>query len=171
MNIQIPTRAQMQDSTGRPLTQGLFLEVGYSDAAVYTLKDQDHELNNKRYPSLKRLYLECADPTEYEFATTYLLGWKHWLRLCENKMLRAHIDEWRDELEIKLRSAAIKHILETSTGPLGNVQSAKWVADRGWAIRGAGRPSKADVEREKKIQAGMSGEFDADILRLVKKEG
>jgi len=169
MTTLIPTRAQMQDVTGKPLTQGLFLEVGYGEAAVYTLKEQDHELNGKRYLSLKRLYLETADPTEYEFATTYLLGWKHWLRLCENKALRAHIDEWRDELEIKLRSKAIKYILDSSSGPMANVQASKWVADRGWAVRGAGRPSKADVEREKKIQAGIGDEYAADVLRLVPK--
>lgn len=161
----------MQDGTGKPLTQGLFLEIGYSDFAIYTLKEQDHELNGKNYLSLKRLYLEIADPTEYEFATTYLLGWKHWLRLCENKAIRAHIDEWRDELEIKLRSKSIKALIEVSSGPVVNLQAAKWVADRGWSTRGAGRPTKAEIEREKKIQAGITDEYSADVLRLVKKEG
>ena len=160
----------MQDAMGKPLTQGLFLEIGYSDFAIYTLKDQDHELNGKNYLSLKRLYLEIADPTEYEFATTYLLGWKHWMRLCENKALRAHIDEWRDELEIKLRSKAIKTII-AQAGLLGAVQASKWVADRGWSTRGAGRPTKAEIEHEKKIQAGITNEYSADLLRLVKKEG
>lgn len=171
MELTLPTREQMQDVMGKPLTQGLFLEINYGDSAVFTLKEQDHVLNGKTYFSLKRLYLECADPTEYEFATTYLLGWKHWLRLCENKALRAHIDEWRDELEIKLRSAGVKKMIEASQGPLGSVQAAKWIADRGWSTRGAGRPSKADIEREKKIQTGMTDEYAADFLRLVKKEG
>lgn len=161
----------MTDSTGRPLTQGLFLEIGYGDAAVFTLKEQDHELNGKTYFSLKRLYLNTNDPTEYDFATTYLLGWKHWLRLCENKALRAHIDEWREELEIKLRSQGVKQIILQATGPLASVQAAKWVADRGWAVRGAGRPTKAEVERERKVQAGMTDEYSADVLRLIKKEG
>lgn len=168
MELMLPTREQMQDAMGKPLTQGLFLEINYGEAAVYTLKEVDHELNGKHYPSLKRLYLEIADPTEYEFATTCLLGWKHWMRLCDNKALRSHIDEWRDELEIKLRAKAIKYILETSSGPVANFQASKWVADRGWAVRGAGRPSKADVEREKKIQAGITDEYSADIVRLVK---
>lgn len=168
--MSIPNKDKMVDSMGKPLTQGLFLEINYGDSAIYTLKEQDHELNGKKYPSLKRLYLECADPTEYEFATKYLLGWKHWMRLCENKALRAHIDEWRDELEIKLRSSAIKCILESANGPLANVQAAKWVADRGWSTRGAGRPTKAEVDRERKIQAGITDEYSADVLRLIKKE-
>lgn len=166
--MKLPTKDKMVDSMGKPLTQSLFLEIGYGDTAVYTLKDQDHEHNGKHYPSLKRLYLECADPTEYEFATTYLLGWKHWLRLCENKIVRKHIDEWREELEVKLRSRGVKNVLEAAKA--GNYQAARWVADRGWDTRGAGRPSKADVEKEKRIQAAMSDEYSADVVRLFKGE-
>lgn len=148
----------------RPLTQSLFLEIGYNEDAIYTLKDNDHFHNDKTYPSLKRLYLECADPTEYEFATTHLLGWKHWLRLCDNKILRKHIDEWREELEIKLRCRGVKNVMFAAS--TGNYQAAKWLADRGWDTRGAGRPSKADVDREMKIQTDIRSEYEADVVRL-----
>lgn len=163
--MKLPSKEQMTDDMGRPITQSLFLEINYTELSVYTLKDDDHELNGKQYPSLKRLYLECEDPTEYEFATTYLLGWKHWLRLCENKAIRKHIDEWRDELEVKLRSQGVKEVIRAANRP-GGLQAAKWLADRGWATRGAGRPSKADVDREKAIQANITDEFTADIVRL-----
>lgn len=169
MITQLPTRDQMIDSMGKYITQGLFLEVNYNEAmSVFTLKEVDHEHNGKMYPSLKRLYMEIADPTEYEFATQHLAGWKHWQRMCDNKMLRVHIDEWRDELEIKLRSQAVKQIIKASDGPFGNVQAAKWVSDRGWSTRGAGRPTKAEVEHERKIQAGMANEYTADVVRLVR---
>ena len=149
---------------GRPLTQSLFLELGYSENALYTLKDNDFEYEGKKLPSIKHLYLECADPTEYDFAVAYLLGWGHWQRLCENKALRRYIDDWRIELEVKLRSAGVKNALAAAAS--GNFQASKWVADRGWDTRGAGRPSKADVERETKIQAAMADEYGADILRM-----
>jgi hypothetical protein len=165
MELTLPTREQMQDSNGRPLTQGLFLEINYGEFAVYTLKDQDHELNGKTYVSLKRLYLTIADPTEYEFATTCLLGWNHWLRLCENKAIRKHIDEWRVELEVKLRSKGVKAAM--SQAMAGNYAAAKWMADRGWDTRGKGRPSKDEVEHEKKVQARMSDEYEADVIRLL----
>jgi hypothetical protein len=163
--MKLPSKEQMLDDMGRPITQSLFLEINYTDMAVYTLKDDDHELNGKQYPSLKKLYLECEDPTEYVFATTYLIGWKHWLRLCENKAIRKHIDEWREELEIKLRSRGVHEVIKAATRP-GGLQAAKWLADRGWASRPAGRPSKAEVEREREFAARVSDEFSADILRL-----
>lgn len=162
-------KSKMLDDQGRPLTQSLFLEVGYTDFAVYTLKDFHYDYNGKTYPSLKQLYLEMEDPTEYNFASTYLLGWRHWQRLCENKQLRKHIDEWRAELEYKLRSKAVGMMLESAR--MGNYQAAKWFADRGWSNKGAGRPSKADVEHERKVQAAIADEYNEDVVRLFQKQG
>ena len=162
-------KAQMIDSMGKFRTQSLFLELGYKDEAVFTLKDFDHEHNGDTYVSLKRLYLECADPTEYQFAQAHLMGWKHWQRMCENKVLRKHIDEWRDELEVKLRSQAVLDVI--SQARAGTFQAAKWVADRGWAQRGAGRPSNADIEHEKKVQARIQDEYGGDVVRMFQKQG
>lgn len=160
----IPSKDKMVDSAGRPITQSMFLEVGYSDSAIYTLKDEDYTYEGKMYPSLKRLYIEEADPTEYSFAVKYLLNWKQWLRLCENKLIRKHIDEWREELEMKLRSKAVKEMIENSRK--GKIQASKWLADKGWAQRGAGRPSKAEIASEKVFAARINDEYGADVIRL-----
>ena len=158
----------MLDSMGKMRTQSLFLELGYGDEAVFTLKDEDHELNGKKYVSLKRLYLETEDPTEYVFAKNHLLGWKHWQRMCENKIIAKHIQEWREELEVKLRSQAILDAIQEARK--GHFQAAKWVADRGWATRGAGRPTKAEVEHEKKVQARISDEYGDDVVRMFQQK-
>lgn len=158
-------RAKLQDIMGKPLTQSLFLEIGYNtEFALYTFKDEDHEYKGKIYPSLKKLYLEMEDPTEYEFARTYLLGWQHWKRLCDNKLIRKQIDEWREELELQLRSKGIKATIEAAKA--GNFHASKWLADRGWEQRGAGRPSKDEIEKEKKFQARTSEEYSGDVVRL-----
>lgn len=158
-------RAKLQDIMGKPLTQSLFLEIGYNtEFAVYTLKDEDHEYQNKIYPSLKKLYIEMGDPTEYEFANTYLLGWRHWKRLCANKVIRTHIEEWREELELKLRCQGVKATIKAASD--GSFHAAKWLADRGWESRGAGRPTKEEVERERKFQARASEEYSGDVVRL-----
>lgn len=159
----------MLDSMGKFRTQSLFLELGYGAEAVFTLKDSDYEKEGVKYISLKACYLASEDPTEYEFANEYLLGWRHWQRFLENKVIRKHIDEWRDELEVKLRCKAIKDAI--SLAGTGHFQAAKWVADRGWATRGAGRPSKADVEHEKKVQARIDDEYNGDVVRMFQKQG
>lgn len=157
-------KSKMLDSMGRPITQSLFLEIGYTDMAIYTLKEDHYEYNGKLYYSLKKLYIEMADVTEYEFATTFLLGWSHWKRICENKMIRKHVDEWREELEFKMRCQGVKQLLVSANS--GNYQAAKFFIDKGWDKRAAGRPSKAELEREKEFQTRVSEEYGADVVRL-----
>lgn len=157
-------KSKLLDVGGKPLTQSLFLELGYTEYAVYTLKDEDYEYKGKVYPSLKALYVALEDPTEYVFANMYLLGWQHWKRICENKAIRKYIDEWREELELKLRSRGISEAIKAAEA--GGFQAAKWLADRGWDTRAAGRPSKEEVEREKKFQARINDEYGSDVVRL-----
>lgn len=158
-------KEKMKDSMGRPITQSLFLELGYTDMAIFTLKDEDYEYNGKIYPALKRLYLEFEDVTEYEFANTYLLGWQHWKRLCDNKAIRKHVEEWREELEFKMRSRGVKSLLISANS--GNFQAAKFFVDKGWDKRIAGRPSKAELEREKEFQSRVADEYAGDAERLL----
>lgn len=166
MELKLPNKEQMTDSMGRPITQSLFLEINYTEDAVYTLKDDHHEHKGVLYPSLKKLYLEMCDPTEYDFAVKYLLGWKHWQRLCNNKAIRKEIDEWREELEIKLRCEGIRKLRQASQ--MGNYQAAKFLADKGWAPNRAGRPSKDDIEHERKVQAGVESIYAEDEDRMIK---
>lgn len=156
-----------KDKQGKWLTQSLFLEMGYKAQAIFTLEDKDREYKGKTYKSLKRLYLELEDPTEYEVSTLHLGGWNHWKRLRGNKLLAKHLDEWKDELSIKLTAKGVKLAIQIATDG-GTFQAAKWLADTGWEKRIAGRPSKEDVEGELKKQARDSDDFAEDILRLVK---
>lgn len=159
-------KTKLMDGMGRPLTQSLFLEIGYSDYAVYTLKESDYVYKDKLYPSLKALYLKEEDPTEYSFASKHLLGWQHWKRLCENKQILKYIEEWREELELKIRSQAIRDMVNLCASENGNFSAAKFLADRGWEKRGAGRPSKAEKERHERIQERIDEEFAADVKRM-----
>lgn len=155
---------RLKDKMGRPLTQGLFLEVGYDTKfAVYTLKDEDFFYEGVLYPSLKRLYLDCEDPGEYEFATKYLANWEAWERICANKLFAKRINGWRKELSIKLRSKGIKSMMDKAQS---SPMAAKWLADKGWEGKKAGRPSDADVEATKQAMAQADNDFASDIKRL-----
>jgi len=160
-------KSRFIDSNGNPMTQSLFLEINYHpDYAVYSLKDHDHTYNGKLYPSIKRLYLEEEDPTEYLFATKYFLGWNHWMRICDNKILNKYVTNWREELEIKLRAMAVRALRDMCQSENGNFQAAKFLADRGWDKNKVGRPSKAELEKRAAIGQRVDDEFKADIRRL-----
>lgn len=155
--------------TGNFITQGLFLEHQYDTSrAIFTLKDEDYEFEGVIYPSLKRLFLDMEDLGEYDFACEVLLGWRHWQRICNNKLFSKLIDEWRKELEIKMRGRAIKTIAkEAGSDSRSALAAAKWMADRGWAKRQPGRPSTEDVQRETEIQAGIAADYKADVVRMT----
>lgn len=160
-------REKFLDSMGKQRSVSLFLEIEYQyDIALYSLKDVDHEVNGKIYPSIKRLYLEEADPTEYSFAMKYFLNWKHWKKVSESGTVAPHVKIWREELEQSLRSFAVQQMYKSAKE--GNYQAAKWFADRSWSNRGAGRPSKAEIDSEKKFQAEMDKEYSEDSVRLFK---
>ena len=162
-------KTKLKASNGVPLTQGLFLEIGYGEFSVFTTKDDDYEYQGKLYPSLKRLYLEMEDVNEYEFATTYLLGWAHWQRMCANKLILKHIEEWRYELELKLRSRAIKAVKD-KIGTEQGINAAKWIAEKGWDKKGVGRPSKQEEAREKRISEELDVDWAGDLARVVGRE-
>jgi hypothetical protein len=155
------------DVTGRPLTQGIFLEHQYdTNYAIYTLKDDDYFYEGKLYPSLKKLYLAEEDPTEYIFVEKHLLNWNQWKRLVANKKTKEFIDEWRDELELKLRAYAVREMQALINSENGSFQAAKYMADRGWDKRAAGRPSKAEKEKSLAIERHIEDDFKADVARM-----
>ena len=159
------TRDMLVDERGRYKTLSLFLEIAYDKDAIFTLKDYDHEYNGKTYVSLKRLFLEESDPTEYQFATKYLAGWDHWQKISANKVLAMHIDKWRIELELKLRSEGVRWIVN-SARKKQNWLAAKFLAEKGWEVRAAGRPTKEDIEKNLAIETKIASEFEDDIVRL-----
>jgi len=164
-------KSKMKDKMGRPLTQGLFLEINYdTEFAQFTLDEQDKTYKGVVYPSLKRLYMEAQDPTEYQFAIDNLLGWDHWQRLKRNRVLNKYFSKWAAELEVCIRSEAVRNIIDCAVGDSG-FQASKWLADRGWEKRKPGRPSKEDIDKEHAIQENIEEEFALDAERMSKVNG
>ena len=150
-----------RDKMGRYRTLSLFVETNNdNDTPVFTLKPRDHN----GCVSLKQLYLSYDDPTEYSFAIEVLGSWEHWLKLSNSTWFKEYIEAWRLELEVKLRSKGIKEIRNQAAA--GNKDAAKWLAEKGWDKRQAGRPSKAEIERERKQQANVSNSLEDDAERI-----
>lgn len=162
-------KSKMKNASGVWFTHSLFLETNNyrTENAVFTLKDEDFEYEGKVYPSLKRLYLEIEDPTEYEFATTCLGGWEHWVKMQGHNLLKEeHFDKWREELEIRFRSRAVKEMLRASQGEKPSFQAIKWLADAGWDKQGPGRPTKEKSERKRASVQLIKDEYADDVRRM-----
>jgi hypothetical protein len=158
-------KSKMIDSTGRYLTQGLFYEIEYDHTfAQYTLASNDKEVGGRKYPSIKRLYLEMEDVTEYEFAQTYFVDYPHWQKICNNSQLRKEIDKWRVELELKLRARALRSLV--GQAEKGNFNAAKYIAGKEWESK-RGRPSKEEKAGVLKKEAALRDELADEASRVV----
>tara|TARA_R110000850_G_C9824450_1_gene452751 strand:- start:197 stop:715 length:519 start_codon:yes stop_codon:yes gene_type:complete len=159
-------KKQFKDARGRYIVQGLFLEDSYNtDLSVYTFDGEDKLYKGKLYPSLKKAYLEESDVTEYEFAKKYLFDWPHWERLCKNAIVSRHINAWREELTLALRSEGIATLIDLAINDK-SYQAAKFLADEGWIKNKRGRPSNEEVEGEVARRAKIEKEFSEDFQLL-----
>lgn len=166
MDIQYPITPVFREPDGQLMTQSLFLELRYqTDVALYTLKKRDYEYKGKVYPSLYLLYMAIGDPTEYEFANACFENWAHWKRIRENKLITPYAEEWAEELEIKIRSEAIRSMRIQARTDKG-AASAKWLAERGWAEKQVGRPSSAAVAKEARRQNHIQAALNDDLERM-----
>lgn len=165
--------SKMKDEIGRLRTQSLFWEyrrAGYPP--IFTLKPYDRQDGEDFYPSLKLLYIQLThfpEEGEYDFAIQVFGpdGWNHWQRILGNKLFRTDIDKWRYELEVKRRSEQIGNLIQAAKEGTKGSTAAKYILEKGWQRR-AGRPSTEEIQREKKVQAGLHLETSEDINRLTK---
>ena len=160
-------KTKMIDSKGAARTASLFWEIKHDkESALFTMADHDKTTQaGLKLISLKKLYLEEEDPLEYTFVDKYLLSWAQWQKIANNNLLKPHVEKWREELSLKLRSAAVKTIIDqmASENPL---QAAKYIAEKGWNKQEVGRPNKKETAKAASEHARMTSEFNEDISRL-----
>ena len=170
-------KAILKDSRGRYRTQSLFREFQFVTPTlepIWTLKDEDAIIEGMSrpdkvsLPSLKALYLDIADPTEYEFAMQAFGSWAQWLRIKASKAIQPWMESWSEELELKLRSQGIKGVLEEAATGKNPLAAAKFLANAEWnkTSNGRGRPTKAEIEKQTKIDARLNAEFQDDAERV-----
>lgn len=154
---------------GKRYLRGLFYEEMGEDksSVVYTLKREDHQ----GFPSLYRLYMAIADPTEYRFAVECLDGWSHWQELSSASWFKPFIEEWRHELEVKLRSEALAQILAVSRDQANNnsYHANKYLLDGSWKPADAkkrGRPGRGSTRDEIIAHGASLAEMEDDAKRL-----
>lgn len=175
-------------------TMSLFLEPTLVDSLdhcganpIFTFKENDHyykgiRVKHKTYISIRKLYLEIADPTEYLFAKQVFGNYDHWKsffrresgpegsytvddigRLTIPMGWFSCVLDWRVELELSLRAKGLQQIIQRS----GNSANAKWLVDRGWTTEGSvmntkkrGRPSRAEIGMRSEIMSRVSSDHN-----------
>ena len=146
---------------GHYMTQGLFYEYRHQTKnfdAPYNLREDDY----KGSKSVYKIYMSCD--TEYEAAQKILGSWKHWEILCKSPFFSKEIEKWREERAIREQALAKGVLLEQTRE--GNITAAKGVLET--HKRKAGRPSKIEVEGERKRQANIDSKVSSIVERMSK---
>lgn len=111
-------------------------------------------------PSMHAMFMEDKDVTGYTTCMRTVGVWRYWQKIWRSKELKKHMDAWVAELEVQLMAEGLQK-MRKSDSPA----SAKYLMEKGWDKK-AGRPSKADVEREARRQAMVDNDLADDINRL-----
>lgn len=152
---------------GRLRTQSLFQEFkdpGYP--AFFTLREQDYtDQDGNTYVSLRRLYIEAEDPTEYAFAQKAFGSWRHWDRIRNLQWFRPHWEDWKTELDVRLRSQGVEALI--SEARAGSVPAARYLASGEYKkAKKRGRPTSEEVTGERKRMAAEQADLDEDAERI-----
>ena len=156
-------------------TKALFFETTLPEYRIemepeWTLKERDHLAHDgKTYRSMQKIYLEMEDVTEYEFAMATLGSFTHWETLCKSPWFKEHIDQWRKELNLKLKAKGMRSIIKAATIDENlSFQAMKYLADNQYIDKGGkrGRPSKEEVKAELRKEAEANKVFLDDAERI-----
>ena len=111
-------KTKFKGTTGAHLLIGLF----EGPDSIYT------------FDEMRKNYLEMEDLLEYEFAEKYFDGWVHWEKLLANPKVREQIEQWRKELDLKVRSRALQSLMQEASDyqNRGFVQANRYLLDRGY---------------------------------------
>lgn len=117
-------------------TKSLMADIIYEDSKYEPVYYMRQEKSDDKYISLKEVYMQIADPTEYQFATLCFYNYQQWETICLTPWAVNVVAQWREELQIKLRSEAVKEIFTMTIDPevkeTSRLQALKWLADHGF---------------------------------------
>lgn len=185
MKPYVLQRELMKDSKGQFLTRALFKELSTTPhiPCIFTLNDEDDEENGLY--SFRKLYISFNDPTEYDQAINILGSIDHWEALSSTDTFAPHLRSMRKQLALKMESEAFKQILNeglTADKAAVRLTAYKSILKEVQDIseetnkrkdevkpknKGAGRPSRKEVERKLEEEAKELKRLKEDQERLT----
>lgn len=158
-----------RDKGNKLLTTALFLEYSRNpEFVLYTLNRQEVD----GYPSLYQLYMAEEDFTEFTFAEKYFESYQHWKRICSTTWFTQYIADWREELELKVKSRSLKSLInkaESDSNVAKYLLNNKWVEqaqEKNPVTNLRGRPSKEEIKSHLTLIVNEEKEIEKDYERI-----
>ena len=170
------TPDDFKDTMGRWRTNSLFKETNTDESkytSVFTLADEDTDGRI----SMRRIYMDANDPTEFLAAKQLFGNLECWTNLCKSSFFKPHLTKWRAELQRRIQSRAVRVVEEAAKfGKINATQlnAAKWLATQEWEDnkivtnkRPPGRPPKV-TDPSELLREGLRSdkETEEDLDRI-----
>jgi hypothetical protein len=132
---------------------------------IFTLTE-----DKEGYINARKTFVALNDPTGYKWAMKYLGDYNHWHQLMKCKWFKEAYEDWMSELNAKMSDGAldsIQAIAKESDNEALRFQAAKYLLEKPWDKRkGAGRPSKQEIDANLKQETRRKSEEDNDLARI-----
>lgn len=171
------SKPEFKNASGTWLLKTLFFETSTEPdkvRAIYTFKPEDHTYNGRTYKSLRRLYLEEGDDTEYYFAEKYFGGWPHFKRLLSCTWFVDYLSEIREELAARQTADAKRRIREIAKNKndRGSLQANRVLLEETKKSQNpVGRPTKESIRRKAEELFQDQSELQDDLERITQSIG
>lgn len=154
MTDKINEQLTTKDSAGRVATSSMFKQ--YNKRGTECIEDW------------RERFVATLDPTEYAGAIELVGSWSAWTRLKKNwpSFQKLHLDDWLDEIEVRMKSLAMRSLIMEAQKEVGSGNAAKFIAEGKYKEKRAGRPTKAEVARRTKIDSELDSRIKADLERI-----
>lgn len=132
-----------------------------TDKPIFTLRD-----SKEGYISLRTLFLKLVtdDPSESTFAEEVFGDVGYWLKVRDNRYLKPHVEEWRQEADVLRKAKAFKAIMnEIETEGKSSFAASKFIIDEPWKDK---RNPKTRAKSKESTEKAAS-EFKDDFTRLT----
>jgi len=123
-----------------------------------------------KYLSLRELYLEIGDPTEYEFGNRVFGSMKRWLKIRDTAIGKKIFPSYANELAVKMKSEQLRGVVELASDPdvkeNTKLAALKFLITSDWS---PAKSTKADLRKRKKaVNNNVMDDMERLGLKVVK---
>lgn len=159
-----------KSASGHWITKQLFVEQHSLLAEDKRLYEPIFSLNGEPgYIDARATFIALGDPTGYLWAMAYLGSFTHFEAFSKSEWFEPHLNNWKAELEAKLKAEAIQIIHQIAKGDSPQaLMASKYLAGADYkkTASGRGRPSKEEVTGELKRAAEQISSTGQDAERI-----
>lgn len=149
---------KLLDTKGKMRSRSLFREFQHEDTVKYPYYFNLSEFDRPDSISLKALYIQMADVTEYKFAKYVFHSFPFWEALTKTAWFSPYVEEWRHELKQKLASEQLAKV--RTKAQQGDLNAMKYLHDLVTDKPKRGRPGTRPVRQITPSEADLNADYD-----------